>query len=236
LVLVARPPRRARSSFLAASFMSLATLGLILAGLAFEWDSYATYARWHPPFFFLAAVPLGFLFDRIRHSTFSLLAKIPTWVKGQRRTLEQVYAYTIAAALFFVAGFQGVQDHVQTPYYRVISDSDWEAFQVVVDKAGPDYEVFLAHPWKAPVLSAVSGKHPRAVLYPGVPPVNDAEYRNYLTTGASLDYFILNDVTLVVASGQPPFPEFIELGPDVWGLHPDIAREIAEIRASERAS
>lgn len=236
LLLFARPPMRSRASFFAASLMSLATLGLILAGLTFEWDSYATYARWHPPFFFLAAVPLGFLFDRIRHATFAAFTKMGTRFRGKPRVLEQVYAYAIVVVVFGLAGFQGIQDHVQTPYYRVIQDSDWEAFQVVVDTAGPEYEVFLTHPWKAPVLTAISGKSPRSVLYPGAPPVRGEEYANYLQTGASLDYFILNDVTLVVAAGRPPFPQFVELGPDVWGLHPDIARQIAEIRAAERAS
>lgn len=215
---------------------SVLVFAMIILSTAADLNRYATYARWHPIFFLLAAVPLGYLVAvaagvvrvallRIRSSN-RLLA-------GARRTLPVASALLLAFAV--VNG--GVSGHLREQYYHVIDAGDWERFEWIAQNVGPEYEVFLVHPWKAPVLSAMSGKEPHTFLAPGAPPARGEDYDRFVETGQTAEFFILNDVTLVLSTRKPPHDFFVQLGPDVWGVKPEIAREIAAIRAEEgRAS
>lgn len=224
----------ARTPLLALSAASAASLALIISSVAFDLNRYATYARWHPVFFLTAAVPLGYGVALLMRAVRDALAHLP----GPGRLIRPTSAALAGATGLLAAsllGAPGVAGHMTEGYYHVIDDEDWARFTWIAANVGPDYEVFLAHPWKAMILTAVSGKEPHAVLAPGAPPVRGEDYLRFAQTGGSLEFFVLNDITLVISTGKPPFDEFVELAPGVWGLKPEIAHEIAMIRAEERA-
>jgi hypothetical protein len=213
---------------------SMAALGLIVATVAlFDTRYYATYDRWHPPFFLAASVPAGYAVARL-----AALAR-----RTADGMLPDVHARGhAAAAVALVAGLalagtalsSGADDHVEEPYYRVMDDETWERYRYVQANVGDEHEVFLAHPWQAPVLAGLSGKTPHTYLQPGSPPIQGEDYRSFARDGGSLELFVSNDITLVVADGKPPFDAFETEREGVHAMKEDVATQIAEIRAAER--
>lgn len=234
LSLLVWPPKRSAIPVASFAALSVLALSLILGGIVLDLDKYATYARWHPPFFTAAAVPLAYaVVVASRGIGWAAGNLLDQWPKIARNAIP---AITLVAGLVLapaVAG-QGIGYHMREPYYHVIDDADWAAYTQVALVAGPEYEVFLTHPWKAPVLVALTGMYPHAWLMPGTPPNRGEDYEMYASTGGTMAFFIDNDITLVATRGKPPYEEFVPLAGDSWAMRPDLARQIAEIRALER--
>jgi hypothetical protein len=212
---------------------SMVALGSIVATTAlFDQRFYATYDRWHPVFFFTAAIPAAFaVTTAARIGREAIAAYLP-----QRRRLQRAapaLGVALAVLLAGTAASAGIDDHLDQEYYHVINDGDWERFAWIRDNVGGEHEVFLAHPWKAPILSAMTGKDPHAYLQPGNPPVNGGDYRDFARTGGSMELFVMNDITLVTSPRKPPFEPFEEQRSGVHAMNETITREIVEIRAME---
>lgn len=216
--------------------MSMISLGLIVSSVAFFEDRpYAMYDRWHPVFFFTAAIPAAFAITtagELARETFR------SYLPDGRRVakLAPVLGLTLAILLAGTAVSKGTADHVDQSYYHTIKDEDWERFTWIRDNVGEDYEVFLAHPWKAPVLSAMTGKNPYTYLSPGTSPINGEDYREYVRTGGDAEFFITGDITLVATTGKPPLDIFETEREGVHLMEEEIAKEISHIRAAERPS
>lgn len=238
-LLVLVPPKRDRGPIAGFAGLSVVALTLIVGGVVLELGRYATYARWHPPFFLAAAVPAGHAV-----ATIGLKLREGLLVAAQRLDRQAltrvvapvalVLAVLVPAGLTLAAVSPAVDEHLDEPYYRVMNPDAYARYLHVASHVGPAYEVFLANPWQAPFLTALSGKDPHSVLLPGAPPRNDEDFRAYVQGRADLEMYILNDITLVVGSAEPP-PPFERVGPDIWVLDESIARELAAIRAQERA-
>lgn len=235
MILLTLPSKeKSRGALWASALGSAAMLGLIVSTVMFRTGLYATYGRWHPPFFFMAAVMVGYATSVLARGVGRAASRI--WPHARTRQVVGA-SITVACALGLMAWTVSapIEDHMKETYYQVMDAESWESFSWIAANVGPDYQVFLTHPWKAPLLTAMSGKYPLAVLLPGQPPVNGHAYDDYVQTGGTLEFFVMNDVTLVATTDGPPFAEFVKLGPGAWGFRPDIAHEIAEIRAAERA-
>lgn len=237
--LALRPPRQASLPILAASVASIATFGFIVYALttAQAVHAYAFYDRWHQPYAVFASVPLAY----------GLVEGSKTGMGALTRALERVRrrpssasprwrswgAAWLAAAAFLLTAGPGLEAHVKEPYYHVLGDEDWTAYQWVAQNVGPEYEVFLSHPWKAPVLAALTGKQPYTWLNPGSPPVRGEEYVAYLS-GRSGDgvWLVERDISLVVDPLQPSAPEFERVGPRTALLAWPYAQVLAEARGS----
>lgn len=233
LILTLWPPDEEDSPIPTWAAFSMGALGLIVASVAvFDQHIYATYDRWHPVFFFAAAVPAGYAVVRITQLVHVALQDM----LPDRRVLQTSAATIALVASLSLSGAvasDGTETHLEEPYYHVMDDRSWDRFQWVDENVGDEYEVFLAHPWRAPVLAAMSGKDPHAYLNPGSPPINGEDYRRYAETGGSLRFFITNDITTGVTSGKPPFEEFHNVRDGVWVMNETLANEIAEIRERE---
>jgi hypothetical protein len=209
---------------------SMVSLGLIIASVTlFEKRPYATYDRWHPVFFFTAAIPAAFAVTEAGRLAWRTLEEsLP-----DNRTVQRgipTAAVTVSILLAGTAASTGVAVHVDQAYYHTIQDRDWDRYTWIRDNVGEEYEVFLAHPWKAPVLGAMTGKDPYTYLAPGSPPINEEDYRDYARSGGSLEFFVMNDITLVATPGKPPFEEFDRQREGVHTMDQNIAQEISEIR------
>jgi hypothetical protein len=211
----------------------MVALGFIVATTAlFETHVYATYDRWHPVFFFTASVPAAFaVTTAARIGREAIAAYLPE--RRRLRRAAPALGVGLAVLLAGTAASAGIDDHLDQEYYHVINDGDWERFTWIRDNVGDEHEVFLAHPWKAPILSAMTGKDPHAYLQPGNPPVNGGDYRDFARTGGSMELFVMNDITLVTSPQKPPFEPFEEQRSGVHAMDENITREIAEIRAME---
>lgn len=233
VLVLTRPPTVARVPTVTFTLASLLFLALIIGSVALDLDRYATYARWHPPFFFTAAVPASYalvlLGQGIAAGTRRLLPRLSL------RHVPRLLGVLAASALMVASTAQGIEFHIKQPFYHVVDEREWSIFQSIEGRLGPDYDVFLAHPWKSPVLTAMTGKHPYSFLIPGGAPIHGTEYDLVLATGGTLEFFILNDITFVIDPQVPPPAPFEPIGDGVWALPPEVAQEIASIRAIERA-
>jgi hypothetical protein len=208
-------------------------LGFIVTTTALlEERLYATYDRWHPVFFFTATVPAAFAIATAGRTARDVFASYVPDGHRVRRAAPAI-ALTVSVVLAGTAIGDGLDDHLEQPYYHVMDDESWERFTWVRDNVGEDHHVFLSHPWRAPILGAMTGMDPHAYLSPGNPPVKGEDYERFARSGGSLPFFIKNDITLVVAAGKPPFEVFETQKDGVHTMDEDIAAEIAEIRAAE---
>lgn len=80
----------------------------------------------------------------------------------------------------------------------------------------------------------MTGKNPHAYLQPGSPPVNGEDYRDFARTGGSLEFFVMNDITVVVSTQKPPVDGFETRQEGIHAMDEGIAQGIAEIRAMEK--
>jgi len=211
---------------------SMVALGLIIVSVSFfDERPYATYDRWHPVFFFTAAIPAGFAVSTAGWVGHELADRFSP--EERLDWISPVAAVSLVLLLTGVALSVGTQTHIEQPYYHTIDDGDWERFTWIRDNVEGEYEVFLTHPWKAPILGAMTGKTPHAYLNPGSPPVNGEDYREYAEAGGTPSFFISNDITLVVTSGKPPYGLFVTTQYGVHQMEEPIAEEIAQIRSLE---
>lgn len=230
------PPKTNRGPAAALVYGSAAMFALIVVGSAWDLGKYATYARWHPPFFVAAAVPLGYLVASLGQGVRRALCEGP-WAQMRWPKTGLALGAAITVVATGALASPGVDVHVDEPYYRVMDEGTWQRMMYVRDNVGPEYDVFLMHPWQSPFLTALTGKYPHTVLLPGTPPGNEADYIEFSRTGGTLEFFVKNDITLVLSTLKPPIPEFLPTQMDgVWVMHPAIANEIHEIRELERAA
>ena len=223
-----RPPSAARRELATFALGSVVFLSLIVGSLVFDLNRYATYARWHPVFFLCAAVGVGFFVARVARLVPSLVSRVARAPARGPAVASGVFGVVLVGLLLS----PGVAAHLNEPYYRVVDHEEWRAFHWVERNLGPEYEVFLAEPWGAPVLAAVSGRLPHAYLLPGSPPVNGVDWSAYEAGRLDLAFFVENDITFVVGPVHPGPEEFSEVAPNVWALDPAVAKRIAEVRAA----
>lgn len=236
---VLRPPTRQRLPILAATLASLVALSFIIVNVALELRLYALYDRWHQPWAVLACVPVAFALWRAAEAGARglgwLAARLPARLlqrAGARSSGHPAFAVGLAVLAFVAASDAGIARHIDEPYYHVLNDADWEAFTWAAANVNSSYEVFLAHPWKAPVLSALTGKQPLTWLSPGAPPVRGEDWDAYVQ-GRYADgmWLVGEEVSLVVTPPLlPASPEYPITGPGTAQLHWDYAQELASIR------
>jgi hypothetical protein len=138
----------------------------------------------------------------------------------------------VGGAFVFVVS-PGLAGHLDEPYYHVMDDDAWQAFHVVSD-LGPEYEVFLTHPWQAPVLTALSGKQPHTWLNPGSPPVRGEDYAAY-RAGQYADgvWLVSRDISVVVSPQAPSDPAFVTIAPNVHVLEREHALSLQQARGGQ---
>ncbi len=240
LLLALLPVRERRHELSTWAGVSAVALGFIVVSVValapwLGYRPYATYDRWHPVFFLTASVPAGFAVARgaalFRDTVEGMLPAFRA-----RRSMAVGFGLAVGMVLAGGAASAGVGAQVDQPYYKVLDDGDWDRISWVEQNGlGDENDVFLMHPWKAPVLSAMTGMTPHAYLQPGSPPVNGEDYDSFARTGGAMELFILNDITLVVAEEKPPFEEFATQREGVHTMDEQITREILEIRRSQEA-
>lgn len=145
-----------------------------------------------------------------------------TFVGGRVRRKGPVFAGVVGATIVVAATLAGLvvpmQHHMREPYYRIFDEASWAALEdFAATPAGPS-DVFLSHPWEAPLLNAATGARPWTYLLPGGPPVAGDDYFHYRSTGgADAAWLEERDIRYVV-DVQPPNAPYVELAPRVYLL------------------
>lgn len=235
-LVAARPPLAGGVAVRAATLASIAVFVIMLVNILGNLGLYALYDRWHQVFALLACVPAGHGLAVLAEEALALLRR---WSPARSALRPTPAALPSAAlAVLLLAGVvasadEGLRYHIGQPYYHVLDDDDWAAYVWVAGNVGPDYEVFLAHPWKAPILAALTGMEPYTYLSPGSPPFRGEVYDAYVAGQLGSVGLVQRDISLVVVFGDlGPGPEFVRIHPRVWALDPALARELAQLRAT----
>ncbi|MHB1261327.1 MAG: hypothetical protein ACYC2H_06390 [Thermoplasmatota archaeon] len=195
-------------------FLVLALLACVSLAwsIAADHRNEATYSRLVPAFFLclagLAGTGVGM--------GLALLRRIP---------VRPALAVPVAACGIVVAGLLSgaallppLQLHFVEPYYRVFDDRAWAAATAFeASEAGPD-DVFLSHPWRAPVLNALTGAKPWTALLPGGPPERGGDFEFYVASGgADAAWFKERGITYVVVPLEPNAPH-VEVAVGVYRI------------------
>lgn len=210
-LLLHRPPEgRHQLPLLAATLASIVALAFIVTNIGFGLGRYALYDRWHQPFTLFATVPVAYgvswLFFAARNAARTwgashpeLFRRAPLWAGPMAIAFGMMVAGLAGGAV----ATQGVGEHLSEPFYYVLDDRDWRMFQAAA-KLPDEYEVFLAHPWKAPIFTAMTGLQPHAWLQPGRPPINGDDYGAYMD-GRFEDgaWLVSRDISLVLIADRP---------------------------------
>jgi hypothetical protein len=196
-------------------------LVLLCAGLAItmaasirsDHHNDATYSRLVPTFFLslgcLAGLGAGVLAQGIRR-----------WPRGgivPRTTLRAVAAGTTAILVVALALLPPLEARLNEPYYRVFDAASWQAAADLAQSGVKPSDVFLSHPWQAPIYNAVTGAHPWTVLIPGEPPPRAADFESYMTSGgANATWLAERHIAWVVA---PVPPDAAHASSSAWVHH-----------------
>lgn len=215
--LALKQPRRARAELNGLAVASLVVFLMIGINLEFSLRNYFLYERWHQPFLLFAAAPAAY-------GILSVVSAL--WhAKMGRHVAVPVAAFLLLAAPV-IALDRGVDGHLEQRYYHVLEARDFEAIQWAQQNLGDEYTTFLGDPVKAPIVNAMTGRRPIAVLYPGTPPVGDIEYAIFRQGGFADGPFLVEIGATWILDAQPATaPEYERIGPDISVLrHPWIDR------------
>lgn len=221
--------------------LSGVALALIVSSVVFDLNRYATYTRMHPIFFLSAAVPAGFAVSIVGQRVGQGVRDSLGWISDRWRSfpvnppsaLRTGVAVVVALAVMAPATSQAVSYHIDEGYYRVMEEDTWAAYNTVerdLDEPGTPYEVFLSHPWRAPFLVEKTGKVPHTVMEPGGPPGKGEDWVGHLQGDRNASFYVMNDITLVVAERKPPGDFWQQTGPMVWAMEEPYAEQIQRIR------
>ncbi|HUR26425.1 MAG TPA: hypothetical protein VM327_10475 [Candidatus Thermoplasmatota archaeon] len=178
-------------------------LGLCLGtSLTMAWSidaghaSDATYSRLVQPFF----LSLGCLAGLGVGAVAVYMAGIP--FRGLA-TAGIFLAVIVAAG----AALHPLQTRLNEPYYRLYDAPSWQAAEDFAASGAGQDDVFLSHPWQAPMYNAVSGARPWTVLRPGSPPERGEDYDYYIASGgANATWLKERDISWVLAPVPPNAP------------------------------
>ncbi len=79
--------------------------------------------------------------------------------------------------------------HIDTPYYHMIDEEDYQAFVWIKDNINEDYNKAILDPWKATAFTAITGKNVYTRIHTAPKP-NDNEAYAFLRSGSSNTAFL----------------------------------------------
>jgi hypothetical protein len=116
--------------------------------------------------------------------------------------ISQNVGRVIALVLVGLTVFFGLSQLYDIPYYRMIDQTDYEAFMWIRDNIGGDYDKAILDPWKASAFTAISGKkiYSRIGEYPTT---SDMEARDFLENGCiDTEFLRANGISIVYTQGD----------------------------------
>jgi hypothetical protein len=169
-----------------------------------------------------AAALAGFGLGSLAVGAKLLLRRLPAPTSATaRRALPVLVGGLVATAGLLFAIPVTVHSHMSDGHYRIYDAESWGDL-AALDAAGPAQgDIFLADPWRAPLMNAATGALPHTVLYPGGGPFNGGDFEHYENTGgAEPAWFAERDITWVVATAPPNATIVAHPGPHVFHIDP----------------
>ena len=116
-----------------------------------------------------------------------------------------------------------IPSHLNTSYYHMIDDEDYQAFVWIRDNIGADYEVALVDPYKATAFTAITQKSIRRRMVWRQEPVDDMIYQ-FLRDGCRDTAFLRdNGISMVYNQWSCHNPDLVEVRKNVYLTNPNLS-------------
>ncbi len=208
------------------SVLALGAVASLSWSIDHDHSNDATYSRLIPILFLclagLAGLGVGAVASLVGAGSGTVLERL-RWLGKRAPRNRSLVAVFVSAAVLGGATLIGVShpvaQHMAEPYYRVFDATGWQALEdFAASDAGPD-DVFLSHPWRAPLYNAFSGARPWTYLLPGGPPINGEDYAAYRgNAGADATWLQERGIWFVIDEQAPGAPHVL-LGQQVYAIN-----------------
>lgn len=156
IALLVRPPSGAGEEAWVLAAASVVCVVLIVYTRFFNPGLYATYDRWHVPFFFVACASVGYALWLSGAVVVRSLAS----VSDRFRPAAPILACLVVAGFFIVAAWPSVTAHADVNYARPFAEKDIEAAAWYRDNMGPHYPAYGAQRDIGYLIEAWTGRQP----------------------------------------------------------------------------
>lgn len=212
-----RPPGDRAGDATHAHRVLLALGGLMAVSMALsvatDHRSDATYARLVHATMLCGAAMAGLGLGWLADHAVALLRRSRPWSRHAPRVGAGVMAVATVLALA-----PPLAAHLAEPTYHVFDARSWAAVRALESAGLRANDTFLAHPWQAPIVNAVTGATPWAVLRPGSPETHGADYDEYVRTGGADPIWLAARGIRYVDSPVAPNATYVALGPDAYRI------------------
>jgi len=120
-----------------------------------------------------------------------------------------------------------IPTRLDTYYYHMIDDEDYQAFVWIRDNTGEDYDVALIDPWKATAFTAITQKNTRRRIFMYQEPVDEIIYQ-FMQDGCRDTTFLRdNGISIVYSRLGCNNPDLVEARKNVYLTSPNLSRGLS---------
>lgn len=192
----------------------LATLAMLVSFYAFGYGLYIIYGRGLVYMMLMVSVLAGAGLAGVKD--LRLPERVTLWFRMPAITqyAGKFACLVLVALILWVA----IPDRLDTPYYHVIDDHDYEAFVWISDNVGAEYSKAILDPWKATAFTALTGKAVYTRIHASPTPVDESAQR-FLKEGCSDTGFLKkNGISIVYTLGNCNNPDLDKVRENVYLL------------------
>ena len=133
------------------------------------------------------------------------------WLAGN---LGKVFSVAIICIILIIA----IPERMNTPYYHMIDEADYQAFVWIQDNVDDRYEKAVLEPWKGAAFTAVTGKHVYSWIS-GYPTERDIQARDFFENNCRDTAFLRqNGVSIVYTRWVCDNPDLVQVRKYVYLL------------------
>ncbi len=124
----------------------------------------------------------------------------------------------LCLAIIAVTLVMSIPQRLDTPYYRMIDDLDYNAFVWIKENVDDSHNKAILDPWKATAFAAIAEKHVYTRIHTA-PTDTDKEAYRFLQDGCTDTTFLReNGISIVYARRECQNPDLVEVNPNIYLL------------------
>lgn len=128
-----------------------------------------------------------------------------------------------------------IPNHLNTSYYHMIDEEDYQAFVWIRDNIDSNYPVALVDSWKATAFTAITGKNILRRIFVSREPVDNITDQFLLDGCRDTSFLIDNGTPMVYNRWICDNPDLVEVRHNVYLTNPNISRSISPSNVLQNA-
>ncbi len=149
--------------------------------------------------------------------------KLPEKIIRQLKAplITQKVGVFICLALIGLTLATTIPARLNTPYYHMIDEQDYEAFEWIAQNVSADYKKAILEPWKATAFTAITMKSIYTRIH-SYPKPEDTTASEFLQRGCTdTNVLIENGISIVYSRWEGNNPELVQVRENIYLLKPD---------------